>query len=123
IEGGLNWRDSSAPLLLNLTGEDVLLSDTRDLRMVADPDIELRYAAGQPLSVSGTVAVSSAMLDLERLDQGVSVSPDVVVLDPVRPDDTGASPLVLDLTLSMGDDVRLRGFGLDGSLGGSMRVR
>ncbi|WP_202843703.1 translocation/assembly module TamB domain-containing protein [Luteimonas saliphila] len=123
IEGGLNWRDASAPLLLNLTGEDVLLSDTRDLRIVADPDIELRYAARQPLSVSGTVTVTSAMLDLERLDQGVSVSPDVVVLDPVDPEDTGASPLLLDLTLAMGDDVRLRGFGLDGTLGGSMRVR
>ncbi|TYT27544.1 translocation/assembly module TamB [Luteimonas viscosa] len=123
IEGGLNWRDTSAPLLLELTGEDVLLSDTRDLRIVADPDIELRYAAAQPLSVSGTVTVTSAMLELERLDQGASISPDVVVLDPVDPEATGASPLLLDLTLAMGDDVRLRGFGLDGTLGGSMRVR
>src|SRR5690606_20922959 len=34
-----------------------------------------------------------------------------------------ASPLQLDLTLAMGEDVRLRGFGLDGTLGGSLRVR
>ncbi len=123
VDGSLNWRDSSAPLLLRLTGQDVVASNTRDLRIVADPDIEVRYSAGQPLSVSGTVAVPSALIDLERLDRGVSASPDVVVLDPVDPEAGAASPLLLDLTLAMGEDVRLRGFGLDGTLGGSMRVR
>lgn len=123
IDGSLDWRNTGAPLLLRVSGQNVLLSDTRDLRIVADPDIEVRYAASQPLSVSGTVTVPSAMLDLERLDQGVSVSPDVVVLDPVDPEANAASPLLLDLTLAMGEDVRLRGFGLDGTLGGRMRVR
>ena len=123
IDGNLNWRDTSAPLLLRLTGQDVLVSNTRDLRIIADPEIEVRYRAGQPLSVSGTVTVPSAMIDLERLDRGVSVSSDVVVLDPVDPEQGMASALQLDLGLAMGEDVRLRGFGLDGTLGGSMRVR
>jgi len=123
VDGSLSWQDASAPLLLRLTGENVLFSDTRDLRVIATPDIEVRYAARQPLNVTGTVTVPSAMIDLERLDEGVSVSPDVVVLDPEDPEDGGASPLQLDLTLAMGEDVKLRGFGLDGTLGGSMRVR
>ena len=123
IEGSLNWRDARAPLLLALRGKDVRLANTRDLQVVADPDIELRYAAGQPLRVTGTVVVPSATIELERLEQGVSTSPDVVVLDPVDPDRSPASPLELDLTLTMGEDVRLRGFGLDGTLGGSLRVR
>ncbi|MGY1518929.1 translocation/assembly module TamB domain-containing protein [Luteimonas sp. A482] len=123
IDGSLNWRDSSAPLLLRLTGEDVVVSNTRDLRIVANPDIEVRYTAGQPLSVSGTVTVPSALIDLERLDGGVSASPDVVVLDPVDPEAGQSTPLLLDLTLAMGEDVLLRGFGLEGTLGGSMRVR
>lgn len=123
IDGTLNWRDTTAPLVLNLRGENVLASDTRDLRVIANPDLTVRYAAGQPLSVSGTVTVPSAMIDLERLEQGVSASPDVVVLDPVDPERGAASPLLLDLTLAMGQDVQLRGFGLEGTLGGSMRVR
>src|SRR3546814_1390777 len=60
---------------------------------------------------------------LERLDGGVSASPDVVVLDPVDPEQGPAAPLELDLTLVMGDDVKLRGFGLEGTLGGDLRVR
>lgn len=124
IDGSLGWRGDAQPLLLNLRGRDVLMSDTRDLRAVASPDIDVRYAAGQPLQVSGKVTVPSALVDLERLDQGVSPSSDVVVLDPVDAEDSGiATPLALDLALVMGDDVKLKGFGLDGTLGGQMRVR
>src|SRR5690606_16643687 len=123
VDGSLGWRGDETPLVLRLHGDEVLVSNTRDLRASASPDITVRYAARQPLNVTGTVVVPSALIDLERLDQGVSASPDVVVLDPVDPEEGPAAPLELDLTLEMGDDVKLKGFGLDGTLGGQMRVR
>lgn len=123
VDGSLNWRTQDAPLVLNLRGSNVLASDTRDVRAVVDPDVAVRVQAGQPLTVTGTVTVREARLDLERLDDGVSASSDVVVLDPVDPQEQPASPLAMDLTLAMGDDVQLRGFGLDGQLGGRLRVR
>ncbi|HEY0505675.1 MAG TPA: translocation/assembly module TamB domain-containing protein [Lysobacter sp.] len=123
VDGSLNWQNMDAPLLLAVTGQNVLVSDTRDLHAVASPDVQVRYAAGQPITVTGTVTVPSARIDLERLDQGVSASPDVVVLDPADPERSRASPLDLDLTLVLGEDVRLNGFGLEGGLGGRMRVR
>lgn len=124
IDGTLDWRGEDLPLVLNVRGDNVMASDTRDLRLIVNPDLTVRYSARQPLNVSGTVTVPSALLDLERLEGGVSVSEDVVVLDPVDPESSGtASPLALDLTLAMGDDVRLRGFGLDGRIGGNLRVR
>ncbi len=123
INGTLGWRGDDTPLVLNIRGNNVLASDTRDLRAVIDPDVVVRYTAGQPLAVTGTVGVPSARVDLERLDQGVSASPDVVVLDPVDPERGLATPLVLDLVLALGEDVLLDGFGLDGSLSGRLRVR
>jgi translocation and assembly module TamB len=123
VDGGLNWRSGDAPLVLNLRGQNVLASDTRDVRAVINPDLVVRYQAGQPLTVTGTVTVPEALLELERLDDGVSASSDVVVLDPADPQETPSSPLALDLTLAMGDDVVLKGFGLDGQLGGRLRVR
>jgi translocation and assembly module TamB len=128
IDGSLGWRSfgdgtPSTPLVLDITGRNVLASDTRDLRAVIDPDVVVRYSAGKPLDVSGRVGVPSANLDLARLDRGATTSPDVVVLDPVDPKRGIATPLVLDLTLALGDDVRLHGFGLDGTLAGSLRVR
>src|SRR5690606_37245300 len=122
IDGSLGWRTEGAPLQLGVTGRDVLVSDTRDLRAVASPDIEVRYAAGRPLQVSGRVLVPSARMDLERLSDGVSTSPDVVVLDPVDPEAGPSLPTELDLTLAMGDDVHLDGFGLEGELTGELRV-
>ena len=129
LDGSLGWNTDpatgkSAPLILKLGGKNVLVSDTRDLRAVIDPDVTVRYAAGAPLQVSGSVTVPVATIDLERLDQGVSASSDVVVLDPVNPERNGArTTLQLDLSLVMGDDVKLKGFGLDGTLGGQLRVR
>ncbi|MGY0505707.1 translocation/assembly module TamB domain-containing protein [Luteimonas sp. e5] len=123
VDGSLGWRGQDTPLVLNVKGSNVLLSDTRDLRAVVDPDVVVRLQPGQPLAVSGTVTIPSARMDLERLDDGVSRSADVVVLDPANPARTPGSGLDLDLTLALGDNVRLRGFGLDGTLDGNLRVR
>ncbi|MDQ2702026.1 MAG: translocation/assembly module TamB domain-containing protein [Pseudomonadota bacterium] len=123
IDGSLGWSGQDTPLLLNVTGENVLASDTRDLHLVAAPDVVVRWAAGQPLDITGTVTVPSARIDLERLDRGASISDDVVILDAEDPEEGLATPLRMDLTVALGDDVLLNGFGLDGSLGGSLRIR
>ena len=123
IDGTLDWHGEDTPLVLNLRGENVLVSDTRELRAIANPDLVVRYRAGDPLQVNGTVMIPEADIDFERLDLGVSASADVVVLDPVDPKRAAPSRLDLDLALAMGDDVRIKGFGLVGTLGGQLRVR
>lgn len=123
VAGTLGWQSDDTPLQLRLSGQNILVSDTRELRAVIDPEVTVRYSAGQPIAVAGSVRIASAKIDLEGLDAGVSASEDVVVLDPANPERTGSTPLDLDLALTMGDDVRLQGFGLDGSLGGSVRMR
>lgn len=124
IGGGIGWQGEGTPVVLTVSGTDVLVSDTPDMHIIASPDITVRYAAQQPLNVSGKVFVDVALLDLERLSEGVSASPDVVVLDPVDPEDiTTASTLELDLTLGVGENVGLRGFGFDGRMKGELRVR
>ncbi len=123
VDGMLGWQAQDTPLVLNLRGKNVLLAETRQLRAVADPDVVVRYRAGQPLQVTGTVTVPEADINLERLDEGVSASEDVVVLDPVDPKRSTPNTLDLDLALVMGDDVTIQGFGLVGTLGGGLRVR
>ncbi|MEO6155108.1 MAG: translocation/assembly module TamB domain-containing protein, partial [Thermomonas sp.] len=122
VNGTLGWRDQATPLVLNLRGKDVLIAETRELRAIANPDLTVRYAADTPLQVTGKVTVTQADINLERLDQGISTSPDVVVLDPVDPNHVVPNALDLDLELVMGDAVNLKGFGLTGTLGGSLRV-
>ncbi|MFN3703693.1 translocation/assembly module TamB domain-containing protein [Thermomonas sp.] len=125
VDGSLGGQDDATPLQLTLRGTDVLLADTRQARILASPDITVRYRAGTPLEVRGTVAVPEADLHLERLDMGVSASPDVVVLDPADPQKAAAAPLALDLDIAvaLGERVRIDGYGLTGTLGGNLRVR
>ena len=125
IDGSLGWgEEATAPLELRIGGEEVQVSNTRDLHAIASPDLTVLYAAGQPLEVTGSVFVPEARMDLERLsDGGVAPSADVAVLDPVDPDEGPPLAMQLDLTLEMGEDVVLNGFGLEGTLGGRLRVR
>src|SRR5690606_28065294 len=106
IDGNLGWGgEAAAPLELQIGGENVLVSSTRDLHAVASPDLAVVYAAGRPLEVTGSVSVPEARMDLERLSDGVAPSADVVVLDPVDPDQGPPMAMQLDLTLGIGDDV------------------
>lgn len=121
IDGGLSWFGDAQPLQLHIHGENVLLSNTPELRIVANPNLDFTLAAAA-MQLRGTVHVPEADLDLERLDRGTSVSEDVVVLDPADPEEGPSSPLDMDLTVSLGDNVRMAGFGLKGGLSGKMQV-
>ena len=121
VDGGLSWFGDAQPLQLNIHGENVLLSNTSELRVVANPNLDFTLA-GTAMQLKGTVHVPEADIDLERLDRGTSVSEDVVVLDPVDPEETVASPLDMDLTVSLGENVKMAGFGLKGALAGKMQV-
>jgi translocation and assembly module TamB len=124
IGGTLQWNNTSAPLVVTLKGQNVRIADTPELSAVASPDLQLQFAS-RSLSVRGRIDIPKAQMNLERLDSTVSPSPDVVVLDPAETADARSGPLAvdIDLTLGLGDDVKLRGFGLDGRLGGQLRVR
>ena len=121
VDGGLSWFGDAQPLQLNIHGENVLLSNTSELRVVANPNLDFTLA-GTSMQLKGTVHVPEADIDLERLDRGTSVSEDVVVLDPVDPEEAVASPLDMDLTISLGENVKMAGFGLKGALAGKMQV-
>ncbi len=122
VGGALRWDNPDAPLNVTLRGQNVRIADTPELSADASPDLQIGYAAGT-LSVRGKVEVPKARMDLERLDNTVSPSPDVVVLDPVEATQRSAIATDIDLALALGGDVKLKGFGLDGKLGGQLRVR
>ncbi len=122
IEGSLGWRDQETPLRFDIGGTNFLAADTPDLRAVIAPDVQVTLA-DNVLAVRGQVTVPEATIDVEGFEGGVSASPDVVVLDPVNPEVLATSSVVdLDLTVVVGKDVKLSGYGLDGSLTGQIRV-
>ncbi|MFC4728711.1 translocation/assembly module TamB domain-containing protein [Coralloluteibacterium thermophilus] len=122
IAGGLRLDAPMQTLEMTVRGENVTVSDTAELHARASPDLSIRLRE-DAVHVRGRVGVPYLRLDLEGLESTTSPSADVVVLDPIEPVSGPGAPLDLDLTLAMGEDVRLQGFGFDGKLDGTLRVR
>lgn len=122
VDGTLDWKVEGSPLQFNIRGKDFLISDTTELQAVASPDLQVGFA-NNTIQVRGKVVVPSATIDVEKLDDGVSVSDDVVVLDPADPERLPSSRLDLDMAITLGDAVKLNGYGLEGTLAGTMNVR
>ena len=122
VDGGLSWYGDATPLSLRFHGQNVLVSNTPELRAVAAPDLNFGLAR-DTMELRGQVVVPTADIDLERLDRGVSASADVVVLDPADPARSRTSPLDMDLAVTLGKDVKIKGFGMDGRLAGQIKVR
>ena len=122
VDGSLDLSRQGSPLRLKLQGENITIADTPDLEAVVGSDLDLAYEK-DVLTLRGSVTVPRARVELERLDSSVDPSPDVVVLDPRRTPSLDRFQVDSDLDIRLGNDVRLRGFGLDGRLGGSLRLR
>jgi translocation and assembly module TamB len=119
-EGGLGGAD---PMKIGVKGEDFLAADIPAARVVVSPDLAIERGATGIL-VSGKVTVPSANVDFSKLPgNGVSAaSPDVVITDAERGEPGKPSPITANVTVILGDSVKLAGFGFDGTVGGQLLV-
>jgi translocation and assembly module TamB len=123
VEGAIESLADAPQVRLSLVGTDVQLARTPLVEAVASPDLQASFVDGL-LRLRGSIVVPSATLDLERIDNTVAASNDVVVMDP-REDREQATPLPIDadVRVELGDKVLLKGFGFDGGIAGTVRVR
>lgn len=117
------WSEDDRPNRVSIRGTDVRVLDTPDGRVWISPMLDLDVEDGVA-RLRGSVEVPRAELALDRFEQGVAASSDVVVIDD-PPTDGGSAGLALDadLTVALGEEVRLRGFGFDGRLSGELKLR
>lgn len=89
----------------------------------ASPDMTVRYAAGQ-ISVDGEVTIPRADIVVRELPEAaVSPSADTVVMDREAVAAVAPGQIIGgELALNLGRDVRLRGFGLDTRLTGTLKL-
>jgi len=92
VDGSLGWRGDDTPLLLSIRGEDVLVSDTRDLRAVASPDVQVRYRAK---------AVPARVAEVSPDGQALVLD----LIEPVRAISPGQSGVLYDGTRVLGGGV------------------
>ncbi|HET9049927.1 MAG TPA: translocation/assembly module TamB domain-containing protein [Chiayiivirga sp.] len=112
-DGGLGGR-------IGIKGDNLGVVAIPEAKLTASPDLTLELTP-QKLKLRGTVAVPFARIDLERMESVIAPSSDVVVVDGA--DAASGMALDSDITVHLGEDVRLSGFGLKGTLAGQLRVR
>jgi translocation and assembly module TamB len=113
-------RDDPVPALLRITGDNVRVANTPTLSLQASPDLTLALREKR-WQLDGRVAIPRARVNASRLEGGVARSPDVVVVDDIAPPDP-IRPWRARVLVELGDDVRLEGFGFDGTLAGRINV-
>ena len=113
----------NAPLKASIKGDNFLAADIPAARVVISPDITIERST-ENLQVGGSVAIPKANVDLAKLPGGgvAKTSPDVVVTDAEQPAPGKSLPVIVAVTVQLGDDVKLAGLGLDGTIGGQLRV-
>lgn len=109
---------------VRVQGSDFLAADIPAAHVLTTPDLRFTRDA-QRMALTGELHVPSAVVDLNKLPAGGSQqsSPDVVVIDAKQQEDEEALPLYADVTVVLGKDVKLAGFGLQSTLRGRLAVK
>lgn len=115
---------ASGQTAITLKGSAFTAADIPAADVVVSPDLVIRQDA-KGINISGTVALDSADVDLEKLPGAGSVrpSPDVVVVDEKQREQAGAAlPISAQVKVELGRRTHLVGMGLDGRLSGVLTV-
>ena len=123
LSGRFTWPDGVMTGSMRMQGEELLLADTPEYRVLASPDLTLR-AGPDGYDVEGEVLIPRARISPKDLSSTVQTSPDERV---VGLDEEDESPSTLDRVRSrirvvLGDAVTVDSYGLKASLGGDVTV-
>lgn len=111
-------------LRIQIRGEQFLAADIPGARVIITPDLSFTRSS-ERMMLEGIVRIPDARIDLQRIPQaqgGQSRSPDVVVIDEEISEAEAGLPLHAKVTLVLGENVQLVGFGLDARVEGSVVV-
>jgi translocation and assembly module TamB len=128
-EGQVTIEGTASPtgtINAQIKGNQVLVADIPAGRIVVDPALTLTRTPEQ-VSLVGTIELPDATIDLTKLPQGRAgqrASPDVVVIDePPEEKEQDEFPLYTNVTIVIGPEVELAGFGLEAIVAGRLVVR
>jgi len=120
IDGSVSWGEQSWAAQLRLRATELMLEPLRDSTVTVTPDLLIELGPQRAL-VSGELFVPAADIRLDRLPEtAISISSDTVLVGVEEP----GSPFAYEVAvkLRLGNNVRLRGLGVDAHLDGSMEI-
>ena len=123
FDGRFAWPAGIMTGAMRLKGEQLMISDTPEYRIVASPDL-LLVAGPDGYEVTGEVLIPLARIRPRDLSTTVSTSPDERVVG-LEVEEQGPSTLERvrsRIRITLGDDVRVDSYGLKAKLAGGVTV-
>lgn len=130
-KGALKFAGTASPsgaINMQVDGDRFLAADIPGAKVVITPDLDL-VRNEERMTLSGKVLIPEADVNLQKLprggDKARAASPDVVVVDAETQEEAAekAIPLYANITVSLGEEVNLTGFGLIAKVAGNLDVR
>lgn len=130
-EGSLKFAGTATPsgaVNMQINGDRFLAADIPGAKVVITPDLDM-VRNEERMTLSGKVTIPAADVNLQKLprggDKAQATSPDVVIVDAEAQDEAAeqAIPLYANITVALGEEVNLTGFGLVAKVAGNLDVR
>jgi translocation and assembly module TamB len=124
IDGNFTWPEGVMTGTMRLRGDQLLVSDTPELRVLASPDI-LLHAGANGYQVEGEVKIPNARISPREITTSVSTSPDERIVGLPDVEDTepsSADRITTRIKVALGDAVRVDAYGLKARLDGAVTV-
>ncbi len=118
--GSIKWRDNLPYGQVTLKGENLRMVDVPEARIDASPDLTFRIS-GHEILVKGEVKVPLARIEPADLTNAVLPSADERLVGPTEAQEDDPYLVTSDITLSLGEKVRVETYGLSGHITGSIR--
>jgi translocation and assembly module TamB len=118
-DGQLTWRGGESRGDLRVRGQNLLVADLPEYRVVASPDLHFQVD-GKRLDVAGDVKIPSARIQPAQLTGAVKASDDARYVGEHPAERAGLFVVHSEVRVDMGDDVRVDAFGLQGRIVGGV---
>ena len=121
-DGRFTWSEGISRGNLHLQGENLLVADLPEYRVVASPNLRFVFE-DKRVDVSGDVTIPSARIQPNQLSGAVRVSDDARYTHETEAERAGRMIVHSEVRVNIGNDVRVDAFGLQGRLSGGVGTR
>jgi translocation and assembly module TamB len=120
--GKIEWRENLPYGEINVSGENLRVVDVPEARIDATPNLDFRIA-GREILVKGEVKIPLARIEPTDLTNAVLPSADERLVGPTEVQEKEPFRVTSEITVSLGEKVRIETYGLSGYITGSITER
>ena len=122
LQGTFNWQQAAWWSKISFHSDTLAYRPDDNILVYVKPDIDFNLSPNE-LNITGDVFVPKARIHLKSLPEtAVSVSSDTIIVDAEDNENENLN-ISTQLKLTLGDDVRFKGYGLETDVTGQMTIR